>query len=80
MEAFKNEINFGPVLIGFLLFIFMMGGCTGCALFGGDKTDTEVIEDVSDNCEHGLKRAEITQDDDDHSVRVECADPPRYGI
>lgn len=59
----------------------LMVGCTGCTVFGGgEESETDQVEDMADNCKHGLKRAEIEQDSDDHTIKIECADPPRYGI
>lgn len=53
----------------------------GCSMLGGEKkSETDLVEDMADNCKHGLKRAEIEQDSDDHTIKIECADPPRYGI
>ena len=41
---------------------------------GGKKSsDADLIDDISDACKRGLKKAIITQDDDDKSVTVECA-------
>ncbi len=45
-------------------------GCSGCAMLGNEA---DLVEDMADNCKMGLKRAEVTQDDDDKSVKIECA-------
>lgn len=61
------------------LLALLLTGCVSCSM-GGKKSETDLVEDMADNCKHGLKRAEVEQDDDDKTVKIECADPPRYGI
>jgi hypothetical protein len=62
-----------------VLLTLCLATCVGCTM-GGKKSDSAMVEDMADNCKHGLKRAEVEQDDDDKTVKIECADPPRYGI
>jgi hypothetical protein len=65
----KFEIEYRYVIWG--LFIVMLAGCVSCSM--SSTKDANLVDDISDNCSHGLKRAEVTQDDDDKSVIVECA-------
>ena len=50
--------------------LLLFGGCVGCSM---GTRDANLVDDISDSCNHGLKKAVITQDDDDKSVTVECA-------
>lgn len=67
----KFEIEFRYVIWG--LFILMFSGCVGCSMIGSKSSDANLVDDISDNCKNGLKKAEVSQDDDDKSVIVECA-------
>ena len=65
----KFEIEFRYVIWG--LFILMLAGCVSCSMSG--TKDANLVDDIADECTHGLKKAIVTQDDDDKSVTVECA-------
>jgi len=57
--------------LGFLL----LASCVSCSM--GSSKDANLVDDIADECDHGLKKAIVTQDDDDKSVTVECAG---YGL
>jgi len=54
------------------LLLLALAGCVSCSM-GGKKSETDLVEDMADNCKHGMKRASVKQDDDDKEVIVECA-------
>ena len=61
--------------LGVLILLF--AGCVGCSMTGTKSDDANLVDDIADGCENGLKRATVKQDDDDKEVIVECAG---YGI
>ena len=69
MDTFHKTWIYGLLLL-------MLVACVSCSM-GGKKSDTDLVEDMADNCKQGMKRASVKQDDDDKEVIVECAG---YGI
>jgi len=67
----KFEIEFRHVIWG--LFLLMLAGCVSCSMGGKKSSEADMVDDIADACKRGLKRAVVTQDDDDKSVTVECA-------
>jgi hypothetical protein len=72
MDNFHRTWIYGVLILALV-------GCVSCTM-GGKKDETDMVEDMSDNCKHGLKRAEVEQDSDDKTIKIECADPPRIGL
>lgn len=48
----------------------MVVACQGC--MGGRTKEAKQVDDISDSCKHGLKMAEVSQDDDDKKIIVVC--------
>jgi len=71
----KFEIPFRYIIWG--LFALMVTGCTSCALTGGKSAEARLIDEIAENCEHGLKSGSVTMDDGETEVRGECAG---YGL
>lgn len=61
--------------------LFSIAGCTGCAMFGGDKkpaksSEATLVDEMAENCRQGMAagsvRKEVRNDEDETHTYVKC--------
>jgi hypothetical protein len=67
--------DFWRAIIFIALVSAIVASCQGCV--GGRSKEAKQVDDMSDSCKHGLKMAEVSQDDDDKRIVIVCAEPPK---
>lgn len=58
-------------------FAVLLATCTSCTMTSKKSPEAKLVDEISENCKHGLSIADVHQEEDERDVRVQCAGPPR---
>lgn len=63
--------------VAIICFAAMLATCASCTTSSKKSPEAKLVDEISENCKHGLSIADVHQEEDELDVRVQCAGPPK---